>query len=178
MSTYPRCGALLKHYVKMKLTPALQGIQDWAEELMCWEEKVEEGANLLEFFARWTEFLYLDNRDLMQQLHSEAARENSVAVAYFTPASSTFYCTSANQRFDLTFAVLVIRGMMLSARPAVAASVPLPVNRALLSWMEDLLGHFPMSETDVQPTLTGARDARYIQCKLEALKALESWRHE
>jgi hypothetical protein len=81
MSTYPRCGALFNQYVKMKLTPALQGIKDWPDELQTWEEAEDDGRNLVDLFARWTEILYKHNQGLMQQFHSEAARENSVAVA-------------------------------------------------------------------------------------------------
>lgn len=144
-------------YVKIKLTPALRGIDGWADELQFWEEAEYEGLNLVECFARWTEYLYQDNPYLMQQLHNEAARDNSVAVAYYPPENSTFYFTYAKQRHDLTFAVLVIRGMMLRARPAVADSVGGAVNMALLDCMEELLGRFPMSAADAQHSLDRAR---------------------
>ncbi len=171
-SKYPRCGALLAEYVKVKLAPVMRGIKDWTEEWMAWEEAEEDGKDLVKFFARWTECLYEDHPERMRTLHDAAARENGVEVAYVAPAESTFYFVYGKQRFDLTFAVLVIRAMMLQARPAVADSVPIVggvVNSALLEWMEALLDKFPMSVADVHTCLSGARLA-CMGARLAALR--------
>ena len=57
----------------------------------------------------------------------------------------------------MTFAVLVIRAMLLRARPAVVESLPSHVDIGLLEWMESLLDMFPMSGVELHNTSTEHR---------------------
>jgi hypothetical protein len=92
----------------------------------------------------------------MQVLWNEVARENGVEVAMLAPKESTFYFTYAKQQHDMTFAALVIRCVLLKARPEVAESVRIVggvVNMALLEYMEAVLCTFPVSEADASGAL-------------------------
>jgi hypothetical protein len=161
MNVYPNCSALLIEYVEKKLAPLLQSDQKFREhdEKMSWDEQVAyfdgvqenmsgRDVNLVYFFAHWTQYLFDDYPALMQTLHDEVAKNNSVPVAYHPNKKSSFYVWYARGEVDLTFTVFVIRAMMLKARPAVAESLPVRMDMHLLDWMEELLGMFPMSGED------------------------------
>ena len=150
---------MLIKYVQDKITPLLQVTPNNYEQ-DTWDERVEmfEGGqeepygkevNLVYFFALWTRSLYRAHPEMMQKLHESVARDNSVSAAYVPSDQSNFYYLQMNQPVDLTFAVLVIRAMLLRARPTVAQSLPSQVDIHLLDWMESLLDMFPMSEAEL-----------------------------
>ena len=113
------------------------------------EEKSGKEVNLVYFFALWTRSLYRAHPEMMQKLHEVVERDNSVSEAYIPSEQSNFYYLSRNQPVDLTFAVLVIRVMLLRARPTVAQSLPSQVD-IHLEWMESVLDMFPVSEAELQ----------------------------
>ena len=162
MPKYPNCSMILIKYVQDKITPLLR-VTPNNDEQDTWDEQVEyfEGVqeapsgkevNLVYFFARWTRNLYEDHPEMMQKLHDAVARDNSVSTAYVPSDQSNFYYLQNKKPVDLTFAVLVIRAMLLRARPAVAESLPSQVDIHLLEWMESLLDMFPMSVVELQNT--------------------------
>ena len=164
MPKYPKCSVMLIKYVHDKITPLLQ-VTPNNDQQDTWDERVEyfEGGqeepsgkevNLVYFFAWWTQSLYRAHPEMMQKLHEAVARDNSVSAAYVPSDKSNFYYLQWNQPVDLTFAVLVIRAMLLRARPAVAQSLPSHVDIHLLEWMESLLDMFPMSGVELHGTNT------------------------
>ena len=74
--------------------------------------------------------------------------------AYIPSEQSNFYYLSRNEPVDLTFAVLVIRAMLLRARPTVVQSLSRQADIRLLEWMESLLDMFPMSGVELHGTST------------------------
>ena len=159
MPKYPKCNVMLIKYVQDKIMPLLQ-VTPNNDQQASWDERVErfEGGqeeksgkevNLVYFFALWTRSLYRAHPEMMQKLHEAAARDNSVSTAYVPSDQSNFYYLQNNKPVDLTFAVLVIRAMLLRARPTVAQSLPSQVDIHLQDWMESLLDMFPMSEAEL-----------------------------
>ncbi len=141
MPKYPKCSLMLIKYVQDKITPLLQ-VTPNNDQQASWDERVErfEGGqeeksgkevNLVYFFALWTRSLYRAHPEMMQKLHEAVARDNSVSEAYIPSEQSNFYYLSRNQPVDLTFAVLVIRVILLRARPTVAQSL---YTRCLVKW--------------------------------------------
>jgi hypothetical protein len=165
MPKYPKCSVMLIQYVQDKITPLLQ-VTPNNDQQASWDERVErfEGGqeeksgkegNLVYFFALWTQSLYIAHPEMMQKLHREVARDNSVSEAYIPSEQSNFYYLSRNEPVDLTFAVLVIRAMLLRERPAVAQSLSRQADIFLLEWMESLLDMFPVSEAELHNTSMG-----------------------
>ena len=164
MPMYPKCSEMLIKYVQDKITPLLE-ITPNDYEQDTWDERVQyfEGGreepsgkevNLVYFFALWTRSLYRAHPEMMQRLHEAVARDNSVSEAYIPSEQSNFYYLSRNDPVDLTFAVLVIRAMLLRARPTVAQSLSRQADIRLLEWMESLLDMFPMSGVELHGTST------------------------
>ena len=159
MPKYPKCSVMLIKYVQDKIMPLLQVTANkyeqvtWDERVQYFEDGQEEPSgkevNLVYFFALWTRSLYRAHPEMMQKLHEAVARDNSVSAAYIPSDQSNFYYLQRNQPVDLTFALLVIRAMLLRARPTVTQSLPSQVDIHLLDWMESVLDMFPMSEAEL-----------------------------
>ena len=166
MPMYPNCSTLLIEYVDSELASVFRNVPNWSDEYIAWEEQVEyfEGkqeepygrtVNLVYFFAYWTNFLGQDFPTSVKNLYDKVAHETSITTTYHPDNISTFYVSYRGKQVDLTFTVLVIRAMLLKARPVVAESLPVRVDMHLLEWIEDLLGMFPMSRVGKQTEESG-----------------------
>ena len=120
MPKYPKCNVMLIKYVQDKIMPLLQ-VTPNNDQQASWDERVER--------------------------FEDGQEEKS---AYNPSEQSNFYYLSRNEPVDLTFAVLVIRAMLLRARPTVVQSLSRQADIRLLEWMESLLDMFPVSEAELQ----------------------------
>jgi hypothetical protein len=147
---------LLMRYVQTELLPHFRGNKKFESsgEVDAWDEEVEyfEGTeeplnkrdiNLVYFFAFWTQTLRETYPDYMQILISDVAHENSISEY---ADNSNFSVEYRKRKVNLTFTVLVIRAMLLKARPVVAESLQdlseSAVDKRLLDWLEELLSMF------------------------------------
>ena len=150
MKIYPNCSVLLMKYVQTELLPHFRGNKEFEsnDEIDAWDEEVEyfdgiqkplndHDINLVYYFAFWTQSLRKTYPEYMQILISDVAHENSI---------SEYAGKYRKMKVNLTFSVLVIRAMLLKARPVVAESLEdlseKPVDKRLLDWMEELLNMF------------------------------------
>jgi hypothetical protein len=155
MILYPNCSVLLMRYVQTELLPHFRGNTEFesSDEIDAWDEEVEyfEGKqeplnnrdiNLVHYFAFWTQTLRETYPDYMQILISDVAHENSISDY---AENSNFSVEYRKTKVNLTFTVLVIRAMLLKARPVVAESLQDLSESAVdkvLDWMEELLSMF------------------------------------
>jgi hypothetical protein len=169
-------------YVQTELLPHFRGNKEFERngEIDTWDEEVEyfEGRqeplkkydiNLVYFFAYWTQTLRETYPDYMQRLISAVAHENSISD--YADSSNFFveYGKYNKRKCNLTFTVLVIRAMLLKARPVVAESLQdlseSAVDMRLLDWMEELLSMF---QDEVHPQIKKHHDVdiKTLLCRL------------
>ena len=183
MIRYPNCSLLLMRYVQTELLPHFRGNKEFERsgEVVAWDEEVEyfEGTdeplnkrdiNLVYFFAFWTQTLRETYPDYMQILISDVADENSISKY---ADNSNFSIEYRKTKVNLTFTVLVIRAMLLKARPVVAESLQdlseSAVDMRLLDWMEELLSMF---QDEVHPQIKKLHDVdiKTLLCRLSEMK--------
>jgi hypothetical protein len=169
-------------YVSTELFPHFRGNKKFQEndEIMTWDEQVQyfEGIqeydiNLVYFFAFWTQNLRKTYPGLMGILISHVTHENSISEYVEDSTFSVEYRKYRNAKINLTFTVLVIRAMLLKARPAVAESLQdlseSAVDMRLLDWMEELLSMF---QDEVHPQIKKHHDVdiKTLLCRLNEMK--------
>lgn len=186
MIRYPNCSLLLMRYVQTELLPHFRGNKEFERsgEIGVWDEEVEyfEGTqeplkkydiNLVYFFAFWTQMLRETYPDYMQRLISAVAHENSISKYADNTNFSVEYEKYNKRKCNLTFTVLVIRAMLLKARPVVAKSLQdlseSAVDMRLLDWMEELLSMF---QDEVHPQIKKLHDVdiKTLLCRLSEMK--------
>ena len=172
MILYPNCSVLLMRYVTTELLPHFQDNKKFREndEIDAWDQEVEyfEGIkksleecdiNLVYYFAMWTQNLRKTYPGYMGILISHVAHENSISEYVEDSTFSIEYGKYRKTKVNLTFTVLVIRAMLLKARPVVAESLKdlseSAVDKRLLDWMEELLSMFP---DELHPQLENDHD--------------------
>jgi hypothetical protein len=96
-------------------------------------------------------------------LVGHVAGENSISTYVEDSTFSFEYGKNMKTKVNLTFTVLVIRAMLLKARPAVTESLKdlseSAVDKRLLDWMEELLSMFP---DELHPQLENDHDVRVM----------------
>lgn len=172
MILYPNCSVLLMRYVTTELLPHFQDNKKFREnnEIDFWDQEVEyfEGIkkprdehdiNLVHRFAFWTQNLRETYPGYMGMLFDGVAHENSMSEYAENSTFSVEYGKNMKTKVNLTFTVLVIRAMLLKARPVVAESLKdlseSAVDMRLLNWMEELLSMFP---DELHPQLENDHD--------------------
>ena len=163
MIVYPNCSVLLMRYVQTELLPHFRGNKEFEsnDEIDAWDEEVEyfdgiqkplndHDINLVYYFAFWTQ---------------------SLRKTYPESNFSVEYGKYSKTKVNLTFTVLVIRAMLLKARPVVAESLEdlseSAVDKRLLDWMEELCSMFqlhPQLEND------HGVDIKTLLCRLNEMK--------
>jgi hypothetical protein len=186
MILYPNCSVLLMRYVTTELLPHFQDNKKFREnnEIDFWDQEVEyfEGIkkpldehdiNLVYRFAFWTQNLRKTYPGHMGILFDGVAHENSMSEYAENSTFSFEYGKYMKMKVNLTFTVLVIRAMLLKARPAVAESLKdlseSAVDKRLLDWMEQLLNMF---QDELHPQLENDHDVdiKTLLCRLNEMK--------
>ena len=154
MRVYPNCSELLIQYVADNIEPLCRTEKD-RDYLHAWEDYLEnytqqtddygKDVNLVSFFARWTDQMRDDDFSGLQALYD--------AEQYERPISDTLFMlpfTYAKQKFDMTFAVRVVRTQFLRVRPDLQSSIAGLEDRDLLPKMEALLGGYAASRQTLE----------------------------
>jgi hypothetical protein len=171
-------------YVQTELLPHFRGNKEFEsnDEIDAWDEEAEyfdgiqkplndHDINLVYYFAFWTQSLRKTYPEYMQILISDVAHENSISEYADNSNFSVEYGKYSKTKVNLTFTVLVIRVMLLKARPVVAESLEdlseSAVDKRLLDWMEELCSIFqlhPQLEND------HGVDIKTLLCRLNEMK--------
>jgi hypothetical protein len=172
-------------YVATELLPHFQDNKKFREndEIDAWDQEVEyfEGIkesleerdiNLVYYFAMWTQNLRKKYPVYMGILVSQVVEKNSISKYVDDSTFSVEYGKYMKTKVNLTFTVLVIRVMLLKARPAVAESLKdlseSVVDKRLLDWMEELLSMF---QDELHPQLENDHDVDIkTLCRLNEMK--------
>ena len=158
MIVYPKCSELLMQYVAANIEPLCKTTEKFREYFDVWNEQLEyyqqqqdmwgKDVNLVAFFARWCEDMYSDGLHGLKVLYDAEQYERPRAISQFA-----FPFTYGGHQYDMTFAVRVVRTMLLRVRPDLQASISGLKDRDLLQKMEDSLGPDAHSTTRLRALL-------------------------